>query len=582
MGRRRSWRQNISPHNGEFGPMLKNQKEAAAIYALLTDLVSLCERMSDAAKCGDREEAAHLGRFIGQALQALRTVSGRIDQEQPQITLNNFCRTAECSLLRVLAFRRDYAMKCEFELLPVLQELRMYFYYWGCVFPDKKKIKQYRKKELRELASNRYIDKAEADGHYKYDLTITVQAYNHLEDATKQCIESLFHHLPGNLNYELILVNNGSSDGTKEFFEQYHPTKQIDMAVNYGGHLSFFRTYEGKYVLAISNDVFVLDHSIQNMIQCISSTPDAAYIVPQTPNISNLQALDIPCDCGHFSIKTVRYAQSNNRYDPARHIQRARLCNPITLYRAQDHFSSNGILLGGQLYSEDATSAFPDDAMSLLINRAGKKNILQKDAFCYHMGQLTIKEDEAKKGKDRLYQQGRLAFYREFGVDPWGTGFCFDLYLIRALTFYKKDHINIWGINSGLGDNPLQIKEYYKEYLHITDVTLYCTYQDRIAGLGMAGVADIHTAAGTSRQLKNVFANVVFDYIILEDRFTGESDMDALIKMLRTRLSEDGCLAVRLREEEASAAKKGYPEFRLVSGTFGVWMIGGSDNYAAV
>lgn len=84
---------------------------------------------------------------MGQALQALRAVPVRIDREQPQITLNNFCRTAECSLLRVLAFQKDYAMKCKFELLPVLQELRMYFYYWGCVFPDKKKIKKYRRKE---------------------------------------------------------------------------------------------------------------------------------------------------------------------------------------------------------------------------------------------------------------------------------------------------------------------------------------------------------------------------------------------------------------------------------------------------
>lgn len=562
--------------------MLKNQKEAAEIHTLITSLVTLGGHMADAANRGDRTETARCGQYMGRSLQALRAVSVQIDQEQPQITLNNFCRTAECSLLRVLAFRKDYAMKCEFELLPVLQELRMYFYYWGCVFPDKKKIKQYRRNELKELASSRYIDQAEAEEHYKYDLTIKIQAYNHLEDATKQCITSLFQHLPGNLNYELILVNNGSSDGTREFFEQYRPTKQLDMAVNYGGRLAFFRTYEGKYELEISNDVFVLHHSIRNMLRCMDSDPDISFLVPQTPNISNLQPLGIKCDCRRFTQEVVQYAITNNSYCTDRHIQRSRLCNPLSLFRAKDFLSSWGILFNGLFYSENVGIAFPDDAMSLLVNRAGKKNVLQKDAFCYHMGQLTINDDEAREGKNDLYNQGRIAFYNEFGIDPWGTGFCFDPYLIQALSFYKKPHINIWGINSGLGDNPLQVKECYKEYFGMRDVTLYCTYQDRIAGLGMAGVADIHRAVGTSNQLRNVFPGIKFDHIIMEDPFPNKVNMDTLIAILRGRLDENGSFALRLSKNDLTLAKKRYPEANFLQGGTGIWMIGGLNTYGEV
>lgn len=555
--------------------MLKNQKEAAEIYALITSLVSLAGHMAGAANRGDRAEAARCGQYMGQALQALRAVSVRIDQEQPQITLHNFCRTAECSLLRVLAFRKDYAMKCEFELLPVLQELQMYFYYWGCVFPDKKKAKQYRRKELKELAGSRYIDRSEAEGRYKYDLTVTVQAYNHLEDATERCLESLFRHFPGNLRYELILINNGSSDGTKEFFEKYHPTKQFDMTVNYGGRLAYCRLYEGRYVLAISNDVFVLHHSVRNMLKCMDSDPDIAFLVPQTPNISNFQALDIPCDCSRFSEEIARYAADNNSYCTNRHIQRSRLCNPLSLFRAEDFFSSSGILFSGLFYSENMAVAFPDDAMSLLVNRAGKKNVLQKDAFCYHMGQLTIKDDEAREGKEKLYYEGRLAFYHEFGVDPWGTGFCFDPYLIRALPFFRKPRVNIWGINSGLGDNPLQVKERYKEHLGINNVTLYCTYQDRTAGLGMAGIANVHRPVSTPNQLRNVFPDIKFDHIIMEDRFQNEVSLDTLIGILQDRLDENGNFALRLNENELALTKKRYPEANFLRGSAGIWMIGG-------
>lgn len=555
--------------------MLKNQTEAAEIYALLESMIALCEHMCTAVKGGDRSTAAHCGQTLGLAVQSLRTVSERIDREQPQITLHNFCRTIECSLLRVLSFRKGYAMKCEFELLPVLEELRLYFYYWGCVFPSPKKIERYRKEKLSELASNRYINRAEAEGKYKYDLSISIQAYNHLEDATKQCVESLLRHLPGNLKYELIFLNNGSSDGTKEFFERFRPTKQLDMPVNYGGRLALWRVYEGRYVLAISNDVFMLHHSIRNMLKCMDSDEKISFLVPQTPNISNLQALGIPCDCSEFTPEIEHYARENNQYQPNRHIQRARLCNPLSLFRSRDVFSNRGILFNGLFYTDDLTLAFPDDAISLRVNRMGKKNILQKDAFCYHMGQVTIKDDLAKQNENQVYQQGREAFFKEFGADPWGTGFCFDLYLMQAIQFSPKGHIDILGINSGLGDNPLQIKEAYKEYFGLTDAALYCVYEDDILGQSMAGIADVFKRIEGARDLKRIFPQLKFDHIIMEDPFRKRTEPEALIRLFQKRLKPDGEFALRLTNQQAEQLQKKEPEYRYCQGQSGVWVIGG-------
>lgn len=555
--------------------MLRSQKEAARIYDLIETLVSLAEHMSEAARQGDRDTVAYCGEYLGRSVQSLRAVSKDIDREQPQITMYNFCRTAECSLLRVLSFRRDYAMKCEFELLPVLQEMRMYFYYWGLVFPDKKKIARYRKKTLPKLAANRYIDQAEKNGHYKYDLTIAVLAYNHLEDATKQCLKSLFEHLPGNLNCELVLLNNGSSDGTKEFFEQFYPEKQFDAPINYGGQGANARLYEGRYVLSISNDVFVLHYAVRNMLLCMDSEPDIAYLVPQTPNISNLQTLGISCDCSRFSREIEEYAAENNRYDPYRHIQRSRLCNPLSLHRAADFFSVHGVLFNGLFYADKPGLSFPDDAMSILINRAGKKNVLQKDAFCYHMGQLTIKDDVAKAGEQEFYMQGRRAFYREFGIDPWGTGFCFDLGLFQELNLFRRFHIDILGINSGLGDNPLQIKECYKEHLHNTDVALYCVYQNEVAGRSMAGIADNHKLIRTPEELETVFDGIKFDHIVMEDPFSKPVNIQWLLSLFCARLHAHGSFALRLGEQEVAMVREQYPKLKFSKGHGVFWAIGG-------
>ena len=58
-------------------------------------------------------------------------------------------------------------------------------------------------------------------------VSIYFQAYNHLEDYTKPAIEALFRYTK-DIDYELILVDNGSTDGTFEYFKSLdHPRKRI-------------------------------------------------------------------------------------------------------------------------------------------------------------------------------------------------------------------------------------------------------------------------------------------------------------------------------------------------------------------
>jgi len=66
------------------------------------------------------------------------------------------------------------------------------------------------------------------------------------------CLENLLkdlQQLPEEITYELILINHGSTDGTKEFFEQVGPHKQMDIEVNGGGMEALRRIMEGKYFL---------------------------------------------------------------------------------------------------------------------------------------------------------------------------------------------------------------------------------------------------------------------------------------------------------------------------------------------
>lgn len=62
--------------------------------------------------------------------------------------------------------------------------------------------------------------------------SIVVLTYNEL-DKTKQCIDSLYKHTKRD-DYELIIVDNGSSDGTKAYIQSLSDVIFIDNEKNQG------------------------------------------------------------------------------------------------------------------------------------------------------------------------------------------------------------------------------------------------------------------------------------------------------------------------------------------------------------
>ncbi|MFC4765800.1 glycosyltransferase [Effusibacillus consociatus] len=90
--------------------------------------------------------------------------------------------------------------------------------------------------------------------------SIVVIAFNNLH-YTRLCVESVLRHTKS--NYELILVDNGCTDGTRNYFEelvQKHPhIKTVFKETNYGSCARNFgfELAEGEFVAILDNDVEV-------------------------------------------------------------------------------------------------------------------------------------------------------------------------------------------------------------------------------------------------------------------------------------------------------------------------------------
>lgn len=463
--------------------------------------------------------------------------------EEPALMSHLICQNVFASLENLQQLKKDNSPrlpdKIQYELLPLIEELYVDLLFWGTCYPSREKMQAYYQGQMRELCPLAH-EKAKEKGSYRYEVSVIVVAYNKLE-YTKKCIQHIQQYFPHDVSHELILVNNGSVDGTKEYFESLNPTKQIDIAHNTKSFSVVGRVVEGEYILFISNDILITPGAVSNMLACIKSNPKIGCVVPTCPNVSCYQ--HIPARYRNRS-EMIAFTQQNNQPDPFRWEERPRLVTPMLLTRSDAEYF---YAFAGYRYPFFAQRflAFSDDLLSMLVRRGGQKNILAKDSYVFHFGSVTVQEDVNRK----LHAEGRLAFFNAFEIDPWGSGFCFDPVLMEALPLKETTPVNILGINCGMGSNPLKVKELLKEKAHNLQVTVYNATHQQQHLPDLEQLSD-HTAFITDwAQFATAFSPVKFQYILV-DRCTMERDQfKMMIAQLYSRLEEGGTLAVLLPED---------------------------------
>ena len=127
------------------------------------------------------------------------------------------------------------------------------------------------------------------------DISIIIPVYNNIE-YTKNCLNSIFKNHPL-VNFEIIIADNGSNDGTKEYLETLK--KNIDgiAEVNNSGKFNIIniicnnenlgfakacnqaaKIANGKYLLFLNNDTYVLKGAIDELFNTIEKAGDSCGI----------------------------------------------------------------------------------------------------------------------------------------------------------------------------------------------------------------------------------------------------------------------------------------------------------------
>ena len=371
-------------------------------------------------------------------------------------------------------------------------------------------------------------------------VSVVVTAYNCLERYTKKCIECLIKYTK-NVDYELILLDNGSSDGTLEFFKsvKYKNKKIIRVTNNIGacyGQVVSINEFRGKYLVFLPNDVWVTENWLLNMVRCAESDCRIGMVTPQADYVSNFQEVKWSYDSFDDMQKK---AAAYNVSDPTKWEERLRIITLGSMYR-----KACLDVIGAHDYG--FMHDFSDDDISFRIRRAGYKTILCKDVFVSHVGKITDKGNEYML---RSMEKGRADFKEKyFGIDAWDDVINFEQVLLDIMqmeTFNKKEQVNILGINVLCGTPILECKNRLRNNGSF-DVILNAFSTEAKYWLDLKTICEGKVEVDRLQYIDEHFEPNSCDVIIIGEEICRESYSDEILNKILNILKPNGQLLMKV------------------------------------
>ncbi len=116
-----------------------------------------------------------------------------------------------------------------------------------------------------------------------YDVTVGLLCYRDRENIDN-LLASLAAH-PKKYKYEIILSDNGSSDGTREMIQEKYPyVRVLENKANLGvaaGRNRIFWNSRAKYTMILDSDTLLHANTIDRLVETAEAKPEAGIVHPQ-------------------------------------------------------------------------------------------------------------------------------------------------------------------------------------------------------------------------------------------------------------------------------------------------------------
>jgi glycosyltransferase involved in cell wall biosynthesis len=237
-------------------------------------------------------------------------------------------------------------------------------------------------------------------------VSISMVTYNRL-DCLKQCVDSIRRHTTG--RYELIIINNGSTDGSVDYLRSLPDITLIEIPTNGRPDIASLKGLSmarGDYVATISDDIIVTPGWMDLFLGHIKGNPKVGLIGPRSNLVSGSQLVpNVP----YKNIAELdAFAQSWTRAFKGH-------CSPSNRLVGFIFFFSRELLnkIGGT--DPIFSFGYNDDDFTLRAIIAGYDAIIANDIFIHHTGGPQVRGDLVYQKK---LVESWEAFKTKWGLPP--------------------------------------------------------------------------------------------------------------------------------------------------------------------
>ncbi len=272
---------------------------------------------------------------------------------------------------------------------------------------------------------------------------IVIISYN-ARRYTQDCIQSIRAKLDP-ATYQIVVVDNASTDGIREWLEEQSDILLIKNSTNVGfgpacnqGVAATAGTeFADSDVFLLNSDTVMTGTALPRMISALYSGDDIGAVGAMANYAGNRQQLDVEFPSVEDYIS---FGESLQIPEADARIEKVRLNGFAMLVKRKVWDQIGG-------FDEDfAPGYYEDDALSIEILKLGYRLLLVRDSFIYHAGSASF----VKTGKNTLSIEHHQLFIEKYDFDilsyvyPSGA-------VISQIPFGRQDSFMVLHLGCGLG-----------------------------------------------------------------------------------------------------------------------------------
>lgn len=325
--------------------------------------------------------------------------------------------------------------------------------------------------------------------------SIILLTYNQLE-VSKKCFESLAKYTNKD-QVEIIVVDNGSTDGTREYLKNNTSFITIlnDKNMGFaGGCNQGIEVATGDNLLFLNNDTIVTENWLEAMLALLYSKESIGMVGPVSNYVSGLQRINVDYqsddEINEFALKYCVKVKGQSK----RVLRLVGFCllvkrELIDILKGFDERFKFG--------------SFEDDDICLRTVLEGYELHIALDSFVHHYGHVTFKGN-SDININQLYIENRIRF-----LEKWGNHLIDTAYpKLEIIDMVPSDVKRVLEIGCSAGATGLEIKNRYSCELYGTEknptlASISAQFYEKVDVVG-------------SEETNLSYSNDFFDLIILD------------------------------------------------------------------